>query len=370
MKICTFCNFLFDDNENVCRNCGRPLVPAVATQPQPTYPPQPVQPPVTETKAETSAKKGFPAWVIAVIVAAAVLLVGGGILIGVFASGGKDSVDAGSDSADSYYDEDADEDADDDVDDIGNSDDTITTAPSGDNTPENDNAPQGGEVTNKVEVTQSNNSTDPAVVLAKYTSVMNQLKTGMSKYEKFEYQTLSDDYDLGVVGNLVLPIAQNLMTDESEAAIEYRTDMEQIPVIHNSNGCLLTDSSKIKSASMTENGGKTTIVIVLKDEANPYPAEKGATYCGSAVGAMFNPIDQDEIDDIVAEFSGVVTMNKFAITAKDCTATLVFDTATGEVESLEQVMNYYIDVDAKAVVVPVSGYATLINTMKIYNVEY
>ena len=273
MKICTFCNSLFDDNENVCRNCGRPLVPAVATQPQPPYPPQPVQPPVTETKTETSAKKGFPAWVIAVIVAVAVLLVGGGILIGVLASGDKSSVDAGSDSADSSFDVDADEDAGDNVDDIGNSDDTVTTAPSADNTPD-DNAPQSGNADNKVETPQSNNSTDPAVVLAKYTSVMNQLKTDVSKYEKFEYQTLSDDYDLGTVGNLVLPIAQNLMTDESEAAIEYRTDMEQIPVIHNSKGCLLTDSSKIKSASMTESGGKTTIVIVLKDEANPTLQQK------------------------------------------------------------------------------------------------
>ena len=83
---------------------GTPLLPLLWL-----LPPQPVQPPVTETKAETSAKKGFPAWVIAVIIAVAVLLIGGGILIGVLASGDKSSVDADSDSADSYYDEDADE---------------------------------------------------------------------------------------------------------------------------------------------------------------------------------------------------------------------------------------------------------------------
>ena len=146
--------------------------------------------------------------------------------------------------------------------------------------------------------------------------------------------------------------------------------MEQIPIIRNKKGCLLTDVSKIKSATMTESGGKTTIVIVLNDEKSPLPAEDGATSCDSAVGSMFNPLNQKDIDNIVAEFSGVVTMNKFELTGKDCTATLVFDTASGKVESLEQIMNYFIEVDAKAVIVPVSGYATLTNKMTINNITY
>ena len=105
-------------------------------------------------------------------------------------------------------------------------------------------------------------------------------------------------------------------------------------------------------------------------EKNPLPAEEGATSCDSAVGSMMNPLSKKEIDNIVAEFSGVVTMNKFELTGKDCTATLVFDTATGKVESLTQIMNYFIEVDAKAVIVPVSGYATLTNKMTINNVTY
>ena len=207
-------------------------------------------------------------------------------------------------------------------------------------------------------------------ILKKYTEVMDQLKAGVATYDKKEFQTLADDYDLGTVGNLVLPIAQNLMTSEDEAELQNRSDMEQIPIIRNKKGCLLTDASKIKSATMTESGGKTTIVIVLNDEKKPLPAAEGATSCDSAIGAMFNPLDQAQIDDIVAQFSGVVTMNKFDLTGKDCTATLVFDTASGKVESLEQIMNYFIEVDAKAVIVPVSGYATLTNKMTINNVAY
>ena len=161
-----------------------------------------------------------------------------------------------------------------------------------------------------------------------------------------------------------------LVMVEDEAELQKRDDAAQIPIIRNTKGCLLTDASKIKSAKMTESGGKTTIVIVLNDEKNPLPAEEGATSCDSAVGSMMNPLSKKEIDNIVAEFSGVVTMNKFELTGKDCTATLVFDTASGKVESLEQIMNYFIEVDAKAVIVPVSGYATLTNKMTINNVTY
>ena len=207
-------------------------------------------------------------------------------------------------------------------------------------------------------------------ILNKYTDIMTQLKSNVATYDKKEFQVLQPDYDLGSVGNLVLPIAEGLMTSEDKAELQNRSDWEQIPVIRNKKGCLLTDVSKIKSATMTESGGKTTIVIVLNDEKSPLPAADGATSCDSAIGSMFNPLNQKDIDDIVAKFSAVVTMNKFELTGKDCTATLVFDTASGKVESLEQIMNYFIEVDAKAVFVPVSGYATLTNKMTINNVAY
>lgn len=242
---------------------------------------------------------------------------------------------------------------------------TQTDTPANDNV--NTDVPEGSSNTAGGETTSGPSKED---ILKKYTEVMDQLKAGVATYDKKEFQTLADDYDLGTVGNLVLPIAQGLMTSEDEAQVQNRDDMEQIPIVRNQKGCLLTDVSAIKEATMTESGGKTTIKIVLNDEVGAYPAEDGATSCGSIVGSMFNPLDQEEIDNIVAEFSGVVTMKKFELTCKDCTAILVFDSATGKVESLEQVMNYYIDVDATAVVVPVSGYATLTNKMTINNVAY
>lgn len=228
----------------------------------------------------------------------------------------------------------------------------------GDNpAPADDNNPSGGPTNEEI--------------LAKYTEVMNNLKSGVASYEKKEFQKLADDYDMGTVGNMVLPIANNIMTSEEKAEIQKRDDAAQIPVIKTDKGCLLTDASKIEKASMTEDGGKTTIVITLKDEKGSLPVAEGATSSEYAVGAMFNPLDKKGIDDIVAKFSGIADIKSFELSYNQCTATLVFDTASGHVESLEQIMNVYITVDAKvAKIMSLSGYATLINTMRINNVAY
>lgn len=228
----------------------------------------------------------------------------------------------------------------------------------GDNpAPADDNNPSGGPTNEEI--------------LAKYTEVMNNLKSGVASYEKKEFQKLADDYDMGTVGNMVLPIANNIMTSEEKAEIQKRDDAAQIPVINNDKGCLLTDASKIEKATMTEDGGKTTIVLTLKDEKGSLPVAAGATSSEYAVGAVFNPLDKKGIDDIVAKFAGIADIKSFELSYNQCTATLVFDTASGHVESLEQIMNVYITVDAKvAKIMSLSGYATLINTMRINNVAY
>lgn len=227
-------------------------------------------------------------------------------------------------------------------------------------------APSGGDNTADAPA----GSASKEEVLAKYTEVVTNMKANIASYEKKEFQKLDPDYDLGTIGNLVLPIAEGLMTSEEKAELQKRTDKEQIPVIHNDKGCLITDASCIKEATMTESGGKTTIVIVLNDELDPMPADKGAATAPSNHGGLFNPMSKQGIDDIVAKFSSVAKIQKFGLTYNNCTATLVFDTATNQVESLQQIMNIRIDVDAKVTLLSLKGYATLINTMNINNVQY
>lgn len=240
---------------------------------------------------------------------------------------------------------------------------------------ENKPADKPSESTTKKPVSTTAVTTQPSKptneqILNQYTLVMNKLKSEMKSYDKKEFQKLTDDRDLGTAGNIVLGIASGLMTSEDKAELQHRTDKEQIPVINNLKGCLLTDVSAIKSASMTEKNGKTTITITLKDEKNSSPAEAGAVASKSTVGAMFNPINAKDIDKIKQEFGSVATVNSMDMTYKNCTATLVFDSKTLEVESLNQVMNVYVDIDAKVLGINMSGYANIVNTLKINNVAY
>lgn len=207
-------------------------------------------------------------------------------------------------------------------------------------------------------------------ILNRYSMLMTNLKRNVYEFNRTEYQEMVGDYDLGTVGNLIIPIAENVMISKNEAVTQRLEDAGLLPVEGNASGCLLTDADKIKTAEITENGKYTTIRIVLNDEKNPVAAEKGATSCASAVGSMFTPPTQKEIDNVVDAFAGVVAVNKVDITAKDCTAELVFNTVTGEIESLTQVADYYIEVDAKAVIVPISGYATIRNTLKFDSITY
>lgn len=228
----------------------------------------------------------------------------------------------------------------------------------------------GGEDSSSADGGASTGGASNEEILAKYTEVMDNLKANVASYDKKEFQTLPEDrYDLGTIGNLILPIASGLMTTEDKAELQQRTDPESIPVIGNTKGCLLTDASKIKSASMTEEGGKTTIVITLVDEDNPEPVADGATSSQYSTSAMFTPLSKAAIDDIVAKFSAVATINSFNLQYQNCTATLVFNTETLQVESLNQMMDVYITASAK-VLFTIEGYATLVNNMTINNIQY
>ena len=211
---------------------------------------------------------------------------------------------------------------------------------------------------------------DNQAILAKYTEVMDKLKAEVATYTKKEYQDLpKDKLDMGALASMLQPIIAGMMTSEDKAEEQQRDDAAQIPIIKCAKGCMLTDVSAIKSASMTEEGGKTTIVITLNDEKNSLPAAEGADSAPSAVGGIFNPMSKEDIDEKIASIS-VVTVNQFEITYTDCTATLVFDTESLKVESLTQIMNAAISADAKAAIIHVNGTGLLINTMKIYNVTY
>ena len=219
--------------------------------------------------------------------------------------------------------------------------------------------------------------TDNAGILTLYTKLVDEMKAAKPAYRRIEYQDLPEDHrNLGTVANAVMGIANGLITTKDKAEADpsihnQGDDPNNIPIRDNAKGCLLTDASKIKSASCKDNGdGTATLVITLVDEDNPQPVDAGATTSQYHTSAMFFPMDQAGIDDIVDKFKAVVTMNSLVLTYTECTVTCVFDTATQKIKTLTYVEPVDIKVDGKAVFIPINGSARLVDTMEITEIAY
>ena len=219
--------------------------------------------------------------------------------------------------------------------------------------------------------------TDNAGILTLYTKLVDEMKAAKPAYRRIEYQDLPEEHrNLGTVANAVMGIANGMITTkekvEADPSIHNQgDDPNNIPIRDNPKGCLLTDASKIKSASCKDNGdGTATLVITLVDEDNPKPVEGGATTSQYHTSAMFFPMDQAGIDNIVDKFKAVVTMNSLVLTYTDCTVTCVFDTVTQKIKTLTYVEPVDIKVDGKAVFIPINGSARLVDTMEITEIAY
>ena len=219
--------------------------------------------------------------------------------------------------------------------------------------------------------------TDNAGILTLYTKLVDEMKAAKPAYKKVEYQTLPEEHrNLGTVANAVMGIAEGMITSKEKAEADpsihnQGDDPNNIPIKDNAKGCLLTDAGKIKTASCKDNGdGTATLVITLVDEDNPKPVDAGATSSQYHTSAMFFPMDQAGIDDIVDKFKAVVTMNSLTLTYTECTVTCVFDTASQKVKTLTYVEPVDIKVDGKAVFIPINGSARLVDTMEITGIAY
>lgn len=218
----------------------------------------------------------------------------------------------------------------------------------------------------------------PADILAKYTEVLNAARAAKPAFKKTEYQALPKEYqNMGKLGSVLLPIAEGFMTTQDKMEVqdtEAGSGMGRFPLYKdNAPGCLLTDTSAIKSASCKDNGdGTATIVIVLNDEQNPEPISgDNPTSAPSYHGAMFAPMSKADIDNTIAGI-GAVTVNSFSLTYTDCTATLTYKTdGSNQVVKLQQIMNVDITANVTGLkIVTIDGSARLVNTMDIYDVVY
>ena len=218
---------------------------------------------------------------------------------------------------------------------------------------------------------------DKEAILTYYTNLVNTMKAAKPAYKKVEWQELPEQYrNFGTVGNVLMKVADSIMTSKEKAEADpsihnQGDDPNNIPIYDNVKGCLLTDASKIKTASCKDNGdGTATISITLVDEDSPMPAEAGAETAPSATGAMFAPMSQAGIDDIISKFSAVAKVNTFELKYTDCTVTITFNKDTQKITHATYLMNADITADAKVAIVPLKGSARLVDTIEVTEIAY
>lgn len=247
---------------------------------------------------------------------------------------------------------------------------------SGDNTTAPTDAPATSEpaATNTV-------PTGNEEILKKYNEIISKAKTSGPAHKKVEYQAIPEDKVNfgGGIFDRILPIASNFFTTEEDARAnpeirEKGNDMYWFPP-YKVQGCLLTDASRIKSASCTElPDGNVKMVIVLNDDINPEPPAEGATTCDTAVGSMFTPIMLADVHDVLENDSTVKFIVKdvaFDLTYYDCTAELVYNPTTNEIVSLDQYMHILIDIKSgKVLGMSAVGTAVLDNYMYLSDFQY
>ena len=260
--------------------------------------------------------------------------------------------------------------------------DTPTAAPAADTQPAADaQAADSGDTAEPAAAPAADTSALPAdgdkeAILAYYSNLVNTMKAAKPAYRKIEWQELPEEYrNFGSVANIILKVAEGIMTTkekaESDPSIHNQgDDPNNIPINDNVKGCMLTDASKIKSASCKDNGDTATITITLNDEDDALPAEPGADTAPSFTGCMFNPMSKAGIDDIVSKFSSVAKVNTLRLTYTDCTVTCVFNKSTQKITSLTYVMPVTMTVNAKVTLLTLDGSARLVDTIEVTEIAY
>lgn len=221
-------------------------------------------------------------------------------------------------------------------------------------------------------------------ILAAYTAVMNKAKDDKPAFKKIEYQELPDDANSRVITEgktlvkTVLPIAENFMTTKDKATSnpevrEKGNNMRWFPIYKSPKGCVLTDVSAIKSASAKElPNGNYQLTIYLNSEKNPEPVADGASVSPSKTGGMFSPLSKAEIDkELNGDFVSKVIKNiVYDLTYHDCKAVLTYNPKTNQVVELDQLSYVTIVGSGKVLGMGFGVKQELVNTMKIYDVQY
>ncbi len=225
--------------------------------------------------------------------------------------------------------------------------------------------------------------TTPAEILAAYTLVMDKAKTVKPAFKKYEFQELPDDAASrnitggSAVMNPLLKLAGNFMTTEEKAkanpgVYEKGGDMKAFPLKDSNKGCLLTDVSAIKTASCEKlANGNYKLSITLNDEKDPAHYRSGNT-APSKTGSIFVPLDKSDVDPELSSglVKAVVSNPVYSMMYSNCKVTLVYNPATQQVVSVDQILYNALSLKGKVVFWEAEGTQVLIMHYNIFDVVY
>jgi len=192
-------------------------------------------------------------------------------------------------------------------------------------------------------------------ILAAYTKVVDKVKTDMPEYMSNDWQTMSNVDMSGFLFGLVNPLAKQFLETKEQSTPGkqgagkhpkwFALPTEEAYKV----GCILTDTSKIESASCTKSGDYYVIKITLIEEKDPYMTIGNPYSVKSWHGRMFDVIDITEVTEYAKKIPGVNTDNAFC-TFKG-TATLKYNPATNECVTLDHIIDVRVHLGGAAKVI-------------------
>jgi hypothetical protein len=247
-----------------------------------------------------------------------------------------------------------------------------TTAPTGETT----TAAQGGTETTTAGGTEAPTqapaptNTVPSTkdeIVAFFAKAVNDIKNnGSASYNKKEYQTMGElnITGIGAVDNAIKGVAGNYFKGEDQVDLqvaEKGTDSSKDKM----HGWPLSDTSKVVSATLNQNGGNYDITIVMQDEDTPH---KGG---GSHLDAVGSVLLWEDIDK---ELQGVSILKEYndvhvRYTNYTITATISPD---GKLSALRHHTDISIDIGSAKILFATlkDKHVTLENTMVYSNFVY
>ena len=193
-----------------------------------------------------------------------------------------------------------------------------------------------------------------AEILAAYTQVVNKVKADAPQYVSNDWQTMSNVDMSSVTYGLVGTAAKSFLETREESTADTHAagghpKWFALPTDSLKEGCVLTDTNKIESASCTKSGDDYVIKITLTTEKDPYMNKGNPKSVTSWHGRMFDVIDITEVYDYLKKIPGVNADNAYC-TFKG-TATLKYNPVTNECVSLDHIIDVRIHLGGAAKVI-------------------